>query len=110
MTVTATRPTAHDARTRLLLGGLAAGPAVFGVVSFAQVFTREGFDLTRFPLSMLSNGDLGWLQITNFVVSGLLTIAGALGLRRALHGRPGGTWTPRLMLVNGVAMVLAGPF
>jgi hypothetical protein len=114
MTVTAARPTralpAHDARTRHLLGGLVAGVTVFGVVSFAQVFTRAGFDLTRFPLSALSNGDLGWLQITNFLVSGLLTIIGALGLRRAFRGTPGGVWAPRTMLVNGIGMVLAGPF
>ena len=113
MTVTATRtsaPTTHDARTRTLLGGLVAGVVVFGVVSFAQVFTRAGFDLTRFPLSSLSNGDLGWLQITNFLVSGTLTVIGAIGLRRAFRGTPGGTWAPRLMLVNGIGMFLAGPF
>ncbi|MGI5126563.1 DUF998 domain-containing protein [Pseudonocardia sp. CA-107938] len=112
MTVTAspTIPTTHDARTRTLLGGLVAGVAVFAVVSFAQVFTRAGFDLTRFPLSSLSNGDLGWIQITNFLVTGTLIIIGAIGLRRAFRGTPGGTWAPRLMLVNGIGMFLAGPF
>jgi len=112
MTVTANpaTPTTHDARTRTLLGGLVAGVAVFAVVSFAQVFTRAGFDLTRFPLSSLSNGDLGWLQITNFLVSGTLTVIGAIGLRRAFRGTAGGTWAPRLMLVNGIGMFLAGPF
>jgi len=113
MTVTAPRtstPTVHDTRTRTLLGGLVAGVAVFGVVSFAQVFTREGFDLTRFPLSSLSNGDLGWIQITNFLVSGVLTIIGAIGLRRAFRGTPGGVWAPRLMLANGIGLFLAGPF
>ena len=35
------------------------------VVSLTQAATRAGFDLTRHPLSALSNGDLGWLQITN---------------------------------------------
>jgi Protein of unknown function (DUF998) len=100
----------HDARTRLLLGGAIAGWIVFGVVSLAQAFTRDGFDLTRHPLSMLSNGDLGWLQITNFVVSGLLTFIGALGLRRALRGTPGGTWAPRLAAIWGVALFLSGPF
>src|SRR5690606_8768150 len=68
MTVTAARTRTHDVRTRRLLAGLVAAPVVFGVVSLAQAFTREGFDLVRFPISMLSNGDLGWLQITNFVV------------------------------------------
>src|SRR4029450_10187220 len=73
-----------------------AGP-VWGAVSLAQAATREGFDLTRHPLSALANGSLGWLQIANFLVAGVLTIAGATGLRRALHGGRGGTWVPRLV-------------
>jgi hypothetical protein len=32
---------------------------------------------------MLANGDLGWLQITNFVVTGLMTVAFAAGSSRA---------------------------
>jgi len=112
MTVTTAHATArtHDARTRQLLAGSIAGTVVFGVVSLAQAFTRDGFDPTRHPLSMLSNGDLGWLQITNFLVSGLLTFIGALGLRRALRGTPGGTWAPRLAATWGVALFLSGPF
>ncbi|MER5620260.1 DUF998 domain-containing protein [Streptosporangium sp. NPDC002544] len=96
--------------TRTLLACSVAAAALFTVVSLAQAFTREGFDLTRHPLSMLSTGDLGWLQIANFLVSGALTIAGAIGLRRVLHGTPGGTWAPRLILVNGVATAAAGVF
>ncbi|MGC5010724.1 DUF998 domain-containing protein [Streptosporangium sp. DT93] len=93
----------------LLAGGVAAGP-LFAIVSLAQAFTREGFDLTRHPLSMLATGDLGWLQIATFLLSGALTVAGALGLRRAMRGTPGGTWAPRLILVSGVAMAAAGVF
>ncbi|MER6177934.1 DUF998 domain-containing protein [Streptosporangium sp. NPDC001681] len=96
--------------TRTLLACSVAAAALFTVVSLAQAFTREGFDLMRHPLSMLSTGDLGWLQIANFLVSGALTIAGAIGLRRVLHGTPGGTWAPRLILVNGIATAAAGVF
>lgn len=92
MTTRATRTPQPDTRTRRLLPATAVGTAMFGVVSLAQAVTREGFDLSRYPLSSLSNGDLGWLQITNFVVSGLLVLAGAVGLHRALHGTSGGTW------------------
>jgi len=110
MTTRATRTPQPDTRTRRLLPATAVGTAVFGVVSLAQAVTREGFDLSRYPLSSLSNGDLGWLQITNFVVSGLLVLAGAVGLRRALHGTPGGTGGPRLVGVVGVGLALSGPF
>jgi len=65
----------------LLMGGVLAGP-IYLIVGIAQILTREGFDITRHPLSMMSLGDLGWTQITNFIVTGLLVIMGAIGLRR----------------------------
>ena len=33
-------------------------------------------------MSLLSLGDLGWIQITNFVVSGLLLVAFGVGVAR----------------------------
>jgi len=69
----------------LLTGGLLAGP-IYILVGIAQILTREGFDITRHPLSMMSLGDLGWIQITNFILTGLLVIAGAIGLRRLAQG------------------------
>jgi hypothetical protein len=69
-------------QTKLLLtAGLLAGP-IYILVGIAQILTRAGFDITRHPLSMMSLGDLGWIQIANFIVTGLLVIVGALGLRR----------------------------
>ena len=65
----------------LLMGGVIAGP-IYISVGIAQILTRAGFDITRHPLSFMSLGDLGWIQIANFIVTGLLVIAGAIGLRR----------------------------
>ncbi|MEV8630803.1 DUF998 domain-containing protein [Streptosporangium sp. NPDC051023] len=96
--------------TRSLLTCAAVAAPLWTVVSLAQAATREGFDLTRHPLSALSNGSLGWLQITNFLVAGVLTVAGASGLRRVLHGTPGGRWAPRLVRINGIGMIAAGVF
>ncbi|MEH1165509.1 DUF998 domain-containing protein [Micromonospora sp. CPCC 205539] len=91
----------------LLTGGVLAGP-LFAVVAAAQVLTRDGFDLTRQPLSLLALGDLGWIQTANFVVTGLLALAGAVGLRRTLRGEPGGTWGPALIAVHGLGLIVAG--
>ncbi|WP_406075302.1 DUF998 domain-containing protein [Micromonospora sp. NBC_01638] len=91
----------------LLAGGVVAGP-LFGVVAAAQVLTRDGFDLSRQPLSLLALGDLGWIQIANFVLTGLLALAGAVGLRRALRGEPAGTWGPALVAVHGIGLIIGG--
>jgi len=70
-----------------------------------QAFTREGFDFRRHPISLLSNGDLGWVQITSFVVNGLLIVASAVGIRRALHPGRGGTWGPLLIGIVGAGTI-----
>lgn len=69
----------------LLAGGIIAGP-IYIIVGLAQILTREGFDMTRHPLSMLSLGDLGWIQITNFIVTGFLVLLAAIALRRLAQG------------------------
>lgn len=71
-------------RTRTLLrAGIVAG-ALYLALGLAQALLREGFDFARHPLSVLANGPGGWVQTANFVVSGLLVIAAALGIRRVL--------------------------
>jgi hypothetical protein len=97
-------------QTRLLLAcGIVAGP-LFLVAGVLQAVTREGFDLSRHPLSLLSLGELGWVQITNFVVTGVLYVACAVGMRRVLHPGRGGTWGPLLVGGLGVGLILAGVF
>jgi hypothetical membrane protein len=93
----------------LLACGVVAGPLFVGV-ALLQVLTRDGFDLRRHPLSLLSLGDLGWVQVVNFVVAGLLAIAFAAGSRRVLHPGRGGTWGPLLLGVYGVGLVAGGVF
>ncbi len=96
--------------TRALLScGVIAGP-LFIVVGLIQAFTRPGFDLTRHALSLLENGDLGWIQIANFGLSGLLFAACALGMRRVLHPGRSGIWGPLLVATFGVGMFGAGIF
>src|SRR3977135_2182016 len=96
--------------TRLLLAcGVVAGP-LFMVVALVQAFTRPGFDLRRHAISMLSLGDLGWVQIAHFELPGLLAIALAVGMRRALHPGPAGTWGPPLIAAYGLGFIIAGIF
>jgi hypothetical protein len=90
--------------TRSLLGyGVIAGP-VYIAVSLAQALTRPGFDLARHQWSLLSNGAFGWVQVANFVLTGLMTIAFAVGLGRSSR------WAGRLVAGYGLGLVGAGIF
>jgi hypothetical membrane protein len=96
--------------TRVLLGyGVTAGP-FYVAVSLAQALTRDGFQLDKHSWSLLENGSLGWIQVTNFIVTGVLTVAAAAGLRRAMTAGRGRTWAPFLIALYGVGMLSAGIF
>ena len=97
-------------RIRLLLTcGAAAGP-LFLTTVLIQEATRAGFDPTRHPLSALSLGDHGWIQTTNFVVTGILAAAGAVGARRALGLGHAHTWGPLLLGSYALALIAAAAF
>jgi hypothetical membrane protein len=103
-------PGRPEMTTRSLLRyGILAGP-LYVTVALAQALTRTGFDLTRHAWSLLSNGHLGWIQITNFVLTGVLTMAAAVGLRRALPPGRARTWVPVLVGTYGASLVGAGVF
>lgn len=96
--------------TRSLLGyGILAGP-LWIAVWLAQALTRDGFDLQRHPASILANGPLGWIQIANFGAAGLMVLAAAAGMRRALSTGPGRSWAPRLISVFGLGLLAAAAF
>jgi hypothetical protein len=103
-----TSDTTNTTLTRALLTcGVVAGP-LYVVVALLQVLFHDGFDPSRHPLSLLSLGDWGWIQITNFVVGGLLAIGFAMGLRRVLRPGRGATWAP--LLVGGYGLIAGGAF
>ncbi|MEV0156914.1 DUF998 domain-containing protein [Micromonospora sp. NPDC050686] len=83
---------------------------LFPVASFAQAFTLDGFDLRRHALSSLSLGDLGWLQVGTFVLTGLLAGLFAVGVRRVLPPGRAAVAGPALVGVYAVGMVGGGIF
>ncbi len=93
----------------LLVCGLIAGP-FYIVVGLIQALTRPGFDIMRHDLSLLANGDLGWIQITNLVLTGLLVVAFACGVRQAFTAGRGRTWGPILLGIYGAGLIGAGFF
>ena len=96
--------------TRVLLAcGIITGPLFF-VVAIIQAFTRSGYNIRQNAISQLSLGDLGWIQITSFLLTGLLAVACAIGVRRMLKGQRGGTWGALLIGTFGLGLIVAGIF
>lgn len=92
--------------TRSMLGwGVVAGPFYlgFGVI---LALTREGFDLSRHALSLLTLGEGGWLQVLNFALTGIMVIIAGWGMLQAIEGRGRGAGIA--VIVAGAAILLAG--
>ncbi|AVT32382.1 DUF998 domain-containing protein [Plantactinospora sp. BC1] len=101
------RPAPSRRTVVLLAAGVLAGP-LFLATTLVQFAAKADVDPRIHPLSMLSLGAAGWIQIANFIVAGLLILASAAGLRRMLHGSPAGTWGPILIAVYGAALLMGG--
>ena len=93
----------------LLLCGAIAGP-LFVAAFLIEGATRASYDPLRHPVSSLAFGDSGWTQRTNFLITGLLTLAFAVGLRRALRTLGGSTWGPLLVGAYAIGLLGAGIF
>ncbi|MGI5205155.1 DUF998 domain-containing protein [Spirillospora sp. CA-108201] len=106
---TATAPSARAARrtSRALAAGALAGPLFFAS-AVTQMVLRDGFDITRHPISRLATGGPGWIQIVTFVLAGLGGVALAHGLRRTIIEGVGRRALPVLVAVFGLGLVAAG--
>jgi len=96
--------------TKSLLGyGVIAGP-IYVLAVAGQMATRDGFDPTRHAASQLANGDFGWIQIASFLITGAMTIAAAVGMRRPLGPGRLAAWASALLGAYGAGLVVAGIF
>ena len=98
-----------SSRSKLLPAGAISGIVFYGLF-LIQAMYRSDFDIRTDGISLLSLGPHGWVQVLNFVLTGLLLLAGAVGLRGSLRGHSGGTWAPILVGVFGIGMIAAGAF
>ena len=96
--------------TRWLLAGGVIGPVLLVVVFLIEGAIRPDYDPKRVFVSQLSLGEGGWLQIANFIVSGLLLVAFAFGLRRVVSSGRASRWGPILVGLVGVGLVVSGVF
>lgn len=100
----------RGAMTRRLLWGGVVGPPLFVVVFLVDGALRPGYDPLRHFVSALLLGDRGWIETITFVLSGVLILALAFGIRRALASGPASRWAPMAVGVVGLGLVVAGLF
>jgi hypothetical protein len=96
--------------TRRLLWCGVAGPILFIVAVSLEGALRPNYDSARMFASLLSLGDQGWLQITNFLISGLLFVFFALGLLPIVRNNPAFRSGPILIGAVGLGLIGAGVF
>lgn len=103
--------TGHDAWTRRLLACGAVGGPLFIAVFTLEGARREGYDPLREPVSALALGERGWIQRTNFIVTGMLMLACSRGLGRLPAESPAASrWGARLVGLYAIGLVGAGVF
>lgn len=88
---------------------------MIGAVFFVSVFSvhgwlSPGYSATRMFVSELSLGPQGWIQIFNFMLTGILVLAFGRGL--AAHFRTGVASRTGPVLVQGIgaSLIASGPF
>lgn len=91
--------------TRSLLGyGVLAG-VFYMTAALILGLTRDGFDFSAHPLSILMLGEGGWMQSVNLIVTGAMVIAAAAGFARSMDGSASARRTGVLIGIFGVALI-----
>ncbi|MVU81413.1 DUF998 domain-containing protein [Nocardia sp. ET3-3] len=98
----------RSAATRILLACGIIGPLLNIVVVLALGAIRPDYDALVVPDSNLELGPGGWMQITNYIVTGALLLAFAVGMRRPPRTGGGSTWVPILLGGYGLTFVAVG--
>jgi hypothetical protein len=101
-------PAAAPARWLLCAG--AVGAPLFVLAFGLQGAFRPGYSPARDTVSVLDLSGQGWQQIASFVVTGVLMLAFAAGVRRAVPAGPASRWGPRLLALTGAGLILSGVF
>lgn len=95
--------------TRLLLACGIVAPLLNITVLLILGAVRPEYDAWRVPDSNLELGPGGWMQITNYIVTGTLLLAFAYGARQSLPAGRAATRGPLLLAVYALTFVAIGP-
>ena len=95
---------------RILVACGAVGPLLFLTLLLIEGATRPDYSAWHHFGSLLTLGEQGWMQITNFIVCGVLVLCFAIGLRLVLRSGKGATWGSILLGLFGLGLVAVGFF
>lgn len=86
------------------------GPALFVLTFTIEGWLRPGYDACSMFVSELSLGPRGWVQISNFVLFGLLFLAFSRGVAREFRSGATSSAGPILLTILGCGFLASGPF
>jgi hypothetical protein len=94
---------------------LSAWAGILAPIIFVSVFTvegalRNGYDPMRMYISALSLGNRGWIQISNFIVLGLLLFIFTLGLSKEFQTGKASRGGIITLYIISVLFFISGPF
>jgi hypothetical protein len=93
---------------KFLISGVVAGP-LFVIVFLIEQLIRAGYSPMRDPISSLSIGREGWIQMVSFWITGILFLLFAFGVRRTIQRSPGKSFFgPLLLALAGIGFIGAG--
>lgn len=87
-----------------------AGSLLFVAVFTIEGFVRPGYDPLSMYVSELSLGPRGWIQISNFVASGVLLLAFAWGVAAEFRVGRASRAGPILFAIIAFSLLVSGPF
>lgn len=99
-----------DMRTKTLLSCGAVGGFGFITVALVTGSLRPDYSALHMPVSMLSLNEGGCVQVANFVITGILMLACAIGVKRAVQSGRASKWGPILIGTYGLCLIGAGVF
>jgi hypothetical protein len=85
-------------------------PALFVAVFTIEGWLRPGYDPITTYVSALSLGPRGWIQITNFIVLGMLMLVFTRGVAAEIQSGKASRWGHICLTLIALLFIVSGPF
>lgn len=85
-------------------------PLLFLAVAIMHGLLRADHSLVSMPISALAAGSSGWIQDTNFIVTGPLMVAFVAGIHHGVRQSPAGVTGLAFLALSGLGLIWAGIF